>query len=116
MLTLGAAGVVLGTRFLLTPESLYSDVQKQALIKASSTVRTMAFDYVRDTLRWPSGVDGRALYNLTVEEFDKGVDLNQVRSKYAAEDPNRVVVWSGTGVALMSVIKPAKVSHTAQHA
>jgi nitronate monooxygenase len=53
-------------------------------------------------------VDGRALYNLTVEEFDKGVDLNQVKSKYAAEDPNRVVVWSGTGVALMSVIKPAK--------
>ena len=109
MLTLGVSGVVLGTRFLLTPESLYSDVQKKALINASSTVRTMAFDYVRNTLGWPSGVDGRALHNLTVEEFDKGVSLDQVKNRYSSEDPSRVVVWSGTGVALMSVIKPAKV-------
>ena len=65
LLTLGASGVVLGTRFLLSPESLYSDIQRRALISAgsASSVRTMAFDHVRDTLGWPKGVDGRALRN-----------------------------------------------------
>lgn len=65
LLTLGASGVALGTRFLLSPESLYSDVQRRALVSAdsSSSVRTMAFDHVRNTLAWPKGVDGRALRN-----------------------------------------------------
>lgn len=63
LLTLGASGVVVGTRFLLSPESLYSDSQRQALITSSNTVRTMAFDYARNTLGWPEGVDGRALRN-----------------------------------------------------
>jgi len=65
LLGLGAAGAVLGTRFLLTPESLYSDAHKQALVAAvsSSSVRSMAFDQVRGTLGWPSGVNGRGLHN-----------------------------------------------------
>lgn len=65
LLTLGASGVALGTRFLLSPESLYSDIQRHALISADSpsSVRTMAFDHVRDTLGWPKGIDGRALRN-----------------------------------------------------
>ena len=109
LLTLGAAGVVIGTRFLLSPESSYTDIQKQALISANSTVRSMAFDHVRGTLGWPSGVDGRGLYNLTVEEFENGVDLEQLKSKYSSDDPSRAVVWSGTGVALMTSIMPAKV-------
>lgn len=65
LLTLGASAVALGTRFLLSPESLYSDVQRRALVSADSysSVRTMAFDHIRDTLGWPEGVDGRALRN-----------------------------------------------------
>ena len=65
LLTLGASGVALGTRFLLSPESLYSDIQRHALISADSSlsVRTLAFDHVRDTLGWPNNVDGRALRN-----------------------------------------------------
>jgi len=65
LLGLGAAGAVLGTRFLLTPESLYSDAHKQALVAAdsSSSIRSMAFDQARNALSWPSGVDGRGLRN-----------------------------------------------------
>ena len=65
LLTLGASGVALGTRFLLSPESLYSDIQRHALVSADSSlsVRTLAFDHVRDTLGWPNNVDGRALRN-----------------------------------------------------
>ena len=65
ILALGASGAVLGTRFLLSPESLYSNVQRQALIAAptGSSVRTMAFDQARNTLGWPKGIDGRGLRN-----------------------------------------------------
>ena len=67
LLALGASGVVLGTRFLLSPESLYTDAQRRALLDAESTqsVRTMAFDYARNTLGWPKGIDGRGLRNGT---------------------------------------------------
>jgi nitronate monooxygenase len=109
ILTLGASGVCVGTRFLLSPESWYSDKQKQALINAKSTVRTMAFDLVRGTVGWPMGVDGRCLYNNTVQDFDSGVNLEEVKEKYSTDDPDRMLVWAGTGVALMTVIKPAKV-------
>ncbi|KAF8074766.1 2-nitropropane dioxygenase [Lyophyllum atratum] len=114
LLTLGASGAVLGTRFLLSPESLYSDSQRQALIAAhtTSSVRTMAFDQARNTLGWPHGIDGRGLRNNTVIDFEKGIDIDTLRRKYAdgvkADDPNRIVVWAGTGVGLMDKIQPAK--------
>jgi nitronate monooxygenase len=65
LLTLGASGAVFGTRFLLSPESLYTDVQRQALLAASpsASVRTKAFDVVCNWMGWPPGVDGRALRN-----------------------------------------------------
>ncbi|KAJ7796105.1 2-nitropropane dioxygenase [Mycena leptocephala] len=68
-LTLGADGVVLGTRFLLAHESLYSDIQRKALVSANSemSVRSMAWDHARGTLGWPAGVDGRGLRNSKYE-------------------------------------------------
>lgn len=114
LLTLGAAGAVLGTRFLLTPESLYSDGHKKALVAAESTtsVRSMAFDQARGTLGWPSGVDGRGLRNATVDDYEKGEDIQVLRSKFQEADRNhdisRAIVWAGTGVGDMNDIKPAK--------
>lgn len=138
LLALGAAGAVLGTRFLMTPESLYTDAQKQALAAAKSTasVRTMAFDQARGTLGWPSGVDGRGLRNgqsccscqwsldgayvvllslcaATVDDYERGEDINILRSKFQEavrnNDMNRAIVWAGTGVGLIKDVKPAKV-------
>ena len=65
LLILGASGAVFGTRFLVSPESLYTDVQRRALVAASSSssVRTMAFDHARGTTGWPRGIDGRGLRN-----------------------------------------------------
>ncbi|KAG8220867.1 2-nitropropane dioxygenase [Butyriboletus roseoflavus] len=114
LLVLGAAGAVLGTRFLMTPESLYSDAQKEALVAAKSdmTVRTMAFDRARGTLDWPAGVDGRGLYNNTVKDMDGGIDINTVKEKFEQGvrdgDPDRMLVWSGMGVGLVSEVKSAK--------
>lgn len=132
MLSLGASGAVLGTRFLLSSESLYTDAQKATLINATanSTVRTMAFDQARGTLGWPSGIDGRALKNGhfcsenltnsfltifldTVADYDAGEDVEVIRSKFQeavqAGDPNRMLVWAGTGVDRMTRVQPAEV-------
>jgi nitronate monooxygenase len=115
MLALRASGAVMGTRFLLTPESLYTDAQRQALVaaKSGSTIRTMAFDRARGTLGWPDGVDGRALRNSTVDDLDGGVNIEEVRSKFELGvqngDPNRMLVWAGTGVGQMTSVTPAQV-------
>jgi len=92
LLTLGASGVALGSRFLLSPEARYSPSQKAALLRAhaTSTVRTDAFDRARGTLGWPSGVDGRA--------FQKAV---------SEDDADGMVVWAGTGIGVVDEIKPA---------
>ena len=115
-LTLGAAGVVLGTRFLLTPESPYKPAQKAALLAARSpnaTVRTLALDYAGDTAYWPVHIDGRGLRNGIVEDVEAGVDHAAVQAKCreATErgDTSYMVVWAGQGVALMNEIKPIKV-------
>ncbi|KAG6891617.1 hypothetical protein C0992_002656 [Termitomyces sp. T32_za158] len=117
LLVLGASGAVLGTRFLLSPESLYLESQRQALISApeGSSVRTMAFDYARNTLGWPEGIDGRGLRNSTVDEFEKGANVEDLQRNYAegmkTGDIDRIVTWAGASVGLLSRIQPAKVSH-----
>jgi nitronate monooxygenase len=65
LLTLGASGVALGTRFLLSPESLYSDKERQVILdaKSSDAVRTMAFDEARGYHNWPKYINGRAIRN-----------------------------------------------------
>ncbi|CAA7269276.1 unnamed protein product [Cyclocybe aegerita] len=136
LLTLGAQGVVLGTRFLLSPESLYTDSHRQALIAADSSqsVRTMAFDYARNTLGWPEGIDGRGLRNgtklfspgvmaftgstfkssiiATVVDYERGTDIAVIQKKLAEAiktgDNTRMVVWAGSGVGLMTKTMPAQ--------
>ncbi|KAG6854531.1 hypothetical protein C0991_005443 [Blastosporella zonata] len=114
LLAAGASGAVLGTRFLLSPESLYSDSQRQALIAAptGSSVRTMAFDQARNTLGWPKGIDGRGLRNSTVDEYEGGISLEDLRRKYAegvkTGNTDRIVTWAGASVGLLHKIQPAK--------
>ncbi|KAG2366951.1 2-nitropropane dioxygenase [Suillus spraguei] len=95
LLALGVSGVVLGTRFLMTKE-----------------MRTMAFDRVRGTMDWPEGVNGRAIYNNTVKDVDDGVELEIVRENFnrATHDrnPDRMLVWAGTGVDLVTEIQTAQ--------
>lgn len=131
VLALGADGAVFGTRFLLTPEAIYSDAQKDALINARSSdaIRTMAFDHARGELGWPAGVDGRGLRNTTVDAWDAFDDATRqrdrsggsggddaaydgFRQRYAQavseKDVERVSTWSGTGVGDMHEVKPAR--------
>lgn len=114
-LTLGAAGAVVGTRFLVAKESLYSDVHKQAIIaaKSGSAVRSYVFDELRGSTGWPAGVDGRALSIPALSAIEGGADITQLKEEVAEGtkrgDPNSVIAWAGTGVGQLSRLQPAKV-------
>ncbi|KXN92708.1 Nitronate monooxygenase [Leucoagaricus sp. SymC.cos] len=114
ILSLGATGVAIGTRFCLTPESVYPEAAKQAIIAATSdaSVRSVGFDQVAGYLKWPKGIDGRALRNDSLDGFEKGEDIEVLRSKYKEaylrSDTSRIMVWAGASVGLMNEIKPAK--------
>lgn len=113
LLVMGADGVAIGTRFLATPESIYSKNQKKAIIEATTTVRTPIYDTARGRVGWPDGVDGRAVPNLTFDEANEGVDIEELKKKYDEaeknDDTSRRAVWSGSSVALVKEIKGAKV-------
>ncbi|EIW79181.1 2-nitropropane dioxygenase [Coniophora puteana RWD-64-598 SS2] len=114
VMALGAAGAVVGTRFLLATESAYQKTQKDAICQVvlGSTKRTMAFDELRGSLGWPAGIDGRGINNELVKDFDSGTDLDIVKAKLAAGtkegDANRMVVWAGASAGLNRVVLNAK--------
>ena len=113
ILALGGDGGIFGTRYLLTPQSAYTQQQKQILLEnKGDTLRTMAFDEARGTTGWPEGVDGRGIYNDTVKDYQAGLgDENSRRETYSnaakASDTKRIVTWSGTGVGNMNEILDA---------
>ncbi|KAJ7654072.1 hypothetical protein DFH06DRAFT_1203584 [Mycena polygramma] len=113
LLTMGADGVVLGTRFLFTPECQYSPEKKEALIKADigSTIRATAFDEVNRSNSWPPNCDGRAISNEIVHDWKAGLTLEEriakVEESAAKGDDSRLVVWAGVGVGLTNEIKGA---------
>lgn len=117
MIKLGTSGAVLGTRFVLSHESTYSDAQKKALLAATgdSTVRSMAFDQARNALGWPAGVDGRGICNKLVRVFDSH-GAEAVRAEYSeglkTRDIERTIVWAGTGIGSMDKLMSAGVSDT----
>ncbi|WFD27150.1 nitronate monooxygenase [Malassezia nana] len=120
-LALGADGVLVGTRFLLTPEATYSDAQKERLLRAQSTdtVRSLAFDDARGTPDWPKGIDGRGLRSVTVDEYDAaaqgqegpvpGQPERHARYVQALQegDTDRQIIWAGTGIGQVTKIQPA---------
>jgi len=113
-LTLGAAGAVVGTRFLVAEESQYSDVQKRAIIaaKSGSAVRSYVFDQLRNTTGWPAGVDGRGLAIPAVAAVESGGDITQIKEEVTEGtkrgDPSSVIAWAGTGVGPLNRLQPAK--------
>ena len=115
-LTLGAAGVVLGTRFTLTPECPWPPVEHKPVLLAadsSSTVRTLAMDYARGLYGWPEGLNARGIRNKIYEDLEAGVthEMLRERSGEAAQEGSLdyAVIFSGQGVTLMHEIKPVKV-------
>jgi nitronate monooxygenase len=88
-LMLGAEGAVVGTRFLVSRESLLPSAAKALLCAAGGgeTVRTRVLDLVRG-YPWPDGFTGRALRNPFLErwhgnEAELAAVLEDERTRYA---------------------------------
>ena len=115
LLTLGVDGVVLGTRFLFTSECVYTDQQKEELLKAGlySTTRSVAFDEVSRLPFWPEGYDGRAISNAIIEDSKSGLDEESRKKRFqeaqATGANTHLVVWAGIGAGLVDRILPVTV-------
>ena len=116
-LMLGAAGVLIGTRFWATPEALGSDAAKELLIRAKGddTLRTRVFDTIRE-LDWEEGYSGRAIANdFTTKWHGHEAELARhvpvIREKWWAAqrsgDTTQAVVFAGEGLDLIRSIRPA---------
>jgi nitronate monooxygenase len=119
---LGAAGVVLGTRFLAAQETNvppgYRELVLAAKDGATSTVRSKLFDNVKGPNIWPVEYDGRSLVTESYLDFqERGVDIEKVREKHNAAvmgkdagygDTNRANIWAGAGVGLVNKVESAK--------
>ena len=123
-LSLGAEGVIMGTRFLASPETLvpHEEYRNRVLAAhdgAMSTIRAKVFDELKGPNAWPVTYDGRALVSKSWRELhEQGVAIETIREGHAEaarkEDggygigSDRSVIWCGTGVGLVNEKRPAE--------
>jgi nitronate monooxygenase len=116
-LALGAVGVLMGTRFAATAESLWAQSMKERLITVGGdeTEQSRVFDIVRNA-PWPSHYPGRAVRNAFSARWHPSEEelrnnRAQVEKDYLgtpADDFSTRVVWSGEGVDLIGEVKTAE--------
>jgi NAD(P)H-dependent flavin oxidoreductase YrpB (nitropropane dioxygenase family) len=116
VLCLGASGVLMGTRFLATPEAPAQAAHKQAIL-AARTGDILASD-IFDILwgdEWP-GVQTRAIQNQFTkrwvgreDELQAGIEeIRQQRAQTSADqNPDEMPLLSGAGAGLIRELKPA---------
>ena len=116
-MALGAAGALLGTRFLAAEESLVAREAKQRVVEANgdATLRTTVFDIVRG-YDWPDGITARALRNSFTGKWHGNEEalkknLPQEKKAYAAAVEQRnfdtALVFAGEGIDLIDAVLPA---------
>lgn len=116
-LAMGAAGVVMGTRFKATEEFAGSPTQKQAITASTgdNTSDGPVFDAAY-SFEWPRGVVGRALRSKFSDEW--GGREAELRQKVAsmppfalvgelARNPDTEINWAGESSGLVTEILPA---------
>jgi nitronate monooxygenase len=121
-LSLGADGVVMGTRFLASKEVVLHPQYQAAVLEAQDggqvTTRSKLFDQLRGPNVWPELYDGRSLTVQSHKDFLNGVSLEEIQKLHneakLAEDQGfntglqgRAAIWAGTGVGLVAEVKGA---------
>lgn len=121
-LSLGAAGVVMGTRFLASREALVHPAVQASIVEAVDggqvTTRSKLFDQLKGPNIWPEAYDGRSLVVKSHKDFVEGVSLEEIQKRHNAalkeEDfgyktglEGRAAIWAGTGVGLAREVKSA---------
>ena len=116
-MALGAAGVLVGTRFSASHEALTAPRAKERIVQATgdATIRTTIFDVVRGFDGW-AGNTGRALRNKFTDawhgrETALRERLEAERKAYFAaaerQDFDTALIFAGEGVDLIDEILPA---------
>ncbi len=116
-LTLGADGVLVGTRLCAAEESLVKPLHKQAIIESDgdATLRTHLPDIVR-ALPWPQEFTARVQRNGFVNrwrgresELVERIDVEGPRylQAFADGDPENTAVWFGEAAGLIETVEPA---------
>ena len=115
-LAMGAAGVVMGTRFKATPEFNAADDVKAEIVASDggNTFYGEVVDLVRGG-RWPNGVTGRVLQSRFTAEWgskpDALVDAVKSQPEQFGEamenDPERRLNWAGESSGLIHELQPA---------
>lgn len=121
-MSLGATGVVMGTRFLASKEVLVDPVVQASIVEAKDggqvTVRSKLFDQLSGPNIWPEAYDGRSLAIKSYQEYVEGVSLEEIQKKHIEalkEDDKgwktglqgRAAIWAGTGVGLAREVRSA---------
>jgi nitronate monooxygenase len=116
-LTLGADGVLVGTRLCASQESLVKPLHRQAIVESNgdATLRTHLADIVRE-LPWPQEFTARIQRNGFVNrwhgresELAQQVAIEGPRylQAFADGDPEDTGVWFGEAAGLTDAIEPA---------
>lgn len=119
-LALGASGVCMGTRFLVSPEAVISNGYRNAVVQASdggiTTARTTVYDKVRGTHGWPESYNARGILNHSFWDSQKGMPEEENAKLYAEAvkmgdegwgEKGRMTTYAGTGVGLVRKVIPA---------
>jgi nitronate monooxygenase len=119
-LTLGASGIVLGTRYLASPEANIAKGYRDAILRASdggvATERGKLYDTLRGTTDWPLCYGGRGVLNQSYHDAVQGMSIEENKRLYEEALKNgdggwganaRLTTYAGTGVGLVRDVKTA---------
>ncbi|KAL2400404.1 hypothetical protein ABEF95_002136 [Exophiala dermatitidis] len=120
-LSLGASGLVMGTRFLSAVETVLDSDIRQVIFEATdggaATARSRLWDDIWGPNPWPSLYDGRCMTNAIYEDARQGLSISEVRKRLY--ERNRLAsagqvnikdvatIWAGTGVGLVKRLEKA---------
>jgi nitronate monooxygenase len=119
-LGLGAAGAVLGTRFLASTEARikkgYQDEVLRATDGATATTRTQLYNHLRGTFGWPEAFSPRTITNRSWAEHQAGASFEELKARHdealktgdAAWGPEgRTATYAGANVGLVRTVEDA---------
>ena len=119
-LSLGAVGVVMGTRFLASKEAKiqkgYQDDVLRITDGGQNTVRTQLYDELAGRTGWPSIYDGRNVVNRSILDQQSGVGFAENQKLYKEASTlgddgwgpdGRLTAYVGSGVGLVRQVTAA---------
>ena len=119
-LSLGAAGVALGTRFIAATEARVKKGYQRAVLDAKdgakSTVRTTIYNQLRGT-NWPEQYSPRGVTNRTWDDFQAKVPYEELKKAFdestkAGDEgwgiEGRQPTYAGAGVGLVDTVADAE--------